>query len=113
MLTKKCPDFKLLKISSGLFKVVRKNKIGIYNLKDRKYVLPIQYDKLDYKFYSVEFLDNSSVTTNSIIGADGIHSNVRKKLFPKSKLRYSGQTYWRDISGYEISSELASTGFTL
>lgn len=71
------------------------------------------FSKNENDSYSVEFIDNTSITTNSIIGADGIHSNVRKQLFPKSKLRYTGQTCWRGVSDYEISPELDSTGFTL
>lgn len=63
--------------------------------------------------YKINFQDSSSVNTESIIGADGINSNVRKQLFPKSTLRYSGQTCWRGVSDFEIDSQLASTGFTL
>ncbi|WP_299315958.1 FAD-dependent monooxygenase [uncultured Aquimarina sp.] len=61
----------------------------------------------------VNFIDGSFVNTNSIIGADGINSNVRKQLFPNSKLRYSGQTCWRGISDYDIKNKLESVGFTL
>jgi len=49
-------------------------------------------DKLE-----LEFQDGSSVKTDFLIGADGIHSKIRKQLFPKSELRYSGQTCWRGI----------------
>lgn len=71
------------------------------------------YSKNDDNSYNIEFSENSLITTNSIIGADGINSTVRKKLFPKSKLRYSGQTCWRGVADYEMSSELSSVGFTL
>lgn len=38
------------------------------------------------------FQDETIVETDFLIGADGIHSKIRKQLFPKSKIRYSGQT---------------------
>lgn len=71
------------------------------------------YTQNDDKSYTVEFSDNSSIQTHSIIGADGINSRVRKQLFPDSKIRYSGQTCWRGVADLEIAAELASTGFTL
>jgi len=71
------------------------------------------YKQNDDQSYTVNFLDKTSVTTHSIIGADGINSAVRKQLFPESKLRYSGQTCWRGVSNYELDPSLASTGFTL
>jgi 2-polyprenyl-6-methoxyphenol hydroxylase-like FAD-dependent oxidoreductase len=35
-----------------------------------------------------------------LIGADGIHSAVRKRLFPNNALRFSGYEAWRGISTY-------------
>lgn len=61
----------------------------------------------------IHFTDHSSVITKYLIGSDGINSKVRKQLFPKSQLRYSGQTCWRGIADYNITDELASVGFTL
>ncbi|MBQ4804669.1 FAD-dependent monooxygenase [Aquimarina sp. MMG015] len=65
------------------------------------------------KSYELHFGDGSVVNTNSIIGADGINSKIRKQLFPNSKLRYSGQTCWRGISNYNLDAQLESVGFTL
>jgi len=62
---------------------------------------------------SVNFKDGTSILTTSIIGADGIKSSLRKQLFPKSKIRYSGQTCWRGVADYEINNSLSSAGFTL
>jgi 2-polyprenyl-6-methoxyphenol hydroxylase-like FAD-dependent oxidoreductase len=45
-----------------------------------------------------------------VLGADGIHSNVRKHLFPKSGLRYSGQTCWRGIANMELAEEYRQLG---
>ena len=72
-----------------------------------------EYSKNIDKSLKVNFADGSFVNTDSIIGADGINSKVRKQLFPNSKLRYSGQTCWRGISDYNLKSELESVGFTL
>jgi len=71
------------------------------------------YSQNQDKSITIEFQDKTSVLTHSIIGADGINSNVRKQLFPKSKLRYSGQTCWRGIANYEMDESLTSVGFTL
>lgn len=40
----------------------------------------------------------SSVSAHLLLGADGIHSQVRQQLFPNSSIRYSGQTCWRGVS---------------
>ena len=63
--------------------------------------------------YKVTFQDNTTVDTQSLIGADGINSKVRKQLFPKSKLRYSGQTCWRGVAEFEVDDQLGPVGFTL
>ncbi len=72
-----------------------------------------QYSSIDNKTYEVEFADGTYIKTNAIIGADGINSLIRKQLFPKSTLRYSGQTCWRGVSNTKLSTELDSVGFTL
>ncbi|WP_106793438.1 FAD-dependent monooxygenase [Aquimarina sp. Aq78] len=72
-----------------------------------------EYFQNSDKSLKINFTDGTSIQTKSIIGADGINSNVRKQLFPNSKIRYSGQTCWRGISDYNLSSELKSVGFTL
>lgn len=41
-----------------------------------------------------------------LVGADGIHSAVRRRLFPSSKLRYSGQTCWRGVVKRTLPREL-------
>jgi len=51
------------------------------------------------------FADSTVVRTKFLIGADGIHSNVRKHLFPKSQIRYSGQTCWRGICTFSDTFE--------
>ena len=89
-----------------LYKYVNQEKIEL-NKTFKEY---IQYKDKSLK---INFTNGTSIETKSIIGADGINSNVRKQLFPNSKLRYSGQTCWRGISNYNLNSNLESVGFTL
>ncbi len=46
----------------------------------------------------IHFRDQPVVKADLLLGADGIHSGVRKQLFPASPLRYSGQTCWRGVA---------------
>ena len=50
------------------------------------------------------FEDGSVITAEYVIGADGIHSKVRKTLFPGGELRDARQTCWRDVVNYELPS---------
>ena len=43
------------------------------------------------------FKDGTSYTSNILIGADGIHSMVRKSIFDNTKLRIAKQVCWRGI----------------
>lgn len=53
------------------------------------------------------FSDASQYDTDFLIGADGIHSCIRKQLYPESELRYSGQTCWRGIADTELAPKYA------
>ncbi|MGB1241593.1 MAG: FAD-dependent monooxygenase [Chitinophagales bacterium] len=48
------------------------------------------------------FKDGSSVEADFLIGAGGIHSNIRKQLFPNVEYRYSGQVCWRGVTNFEL-----------
>jgi 2-polyprenyl-6-methoxyphenol hydroxylase-like FAD-dependent oxidoreductase len=45
----------------------------------------------------IHFTDGTSYETDYLIAAEGIHSVVRKKLLPESKIRYAGYTCWRAV----------------
>jgi len=55
-------------------------------------------------------LQDETIPTNVIIGADGIHSKVRSQLIPETSTRYSGQTCWRGISDIHLPSEFVNKG---
>jgi len=46
---------------------------------------------------TVKFEDDSTLETEFLVAADGIHSAIRKKLLPFSRPRYAGYTCWRAI----------------
>ena len=46
----------------------------------------------------VLFNDGTEAEGSFLIGADGIASVIRTRLFPTARLRYSGQTCWRGVA---------------
>lgn len=53
---------------------------------------------------SLIFSDNSEHKYDVVIAADGIHSFVRKSLFPDSVIRDAKQVCWRGIANMELPS---------
>jgi 2-polyprenyl-6-methoxyphenol hydroxylase-like FAD-dependent oxidoreductase len=49
-------------------------------------------------------------TSDLLIGADGIHSSVRKAIFENTELRYAGQTCWRGVSDISLPLALQNSG---
>lgn len=50
-----------------------------------------------YQDVFIEFEDGSTHKTRYLIAAEGIHSPVRKQLFPHSVIRFAGYTCWRAV----------------
>lgn len=46
---------------------------------------------------TVQFANGASDSADLLVGADGIRSTVRGRMFPHVQLRYSGYTAWRGI----------------
>jgi 2-polyprenyl-6-methoxyphenol hydroxylase-like FAD-dependent oxidoreductase len=47
---------------------------------------------------NIIFKDGTNVRADYLIGCDGIHSVIRKKLLPDSQPRYAGYTCWRAVT---------------
>ncbi|REL33722.1 FAD-dependent oxidoreductase [Rhodohalobacter sp. SW132] len=56
----------------------------------------VTYSEVNHKVIA-DFV-NGSAESDLLLGADGIHSAVRKQLFPHSDVKFSGQTCWRGIA---------------
>ncbi|MGB1018900.1 MAG: FAD-dependent monooxygenase [Chitinophagales bacterium] len=59
---------------------------------------------------SLKFEDGSEEKFDLVLGADGIHSAVRKSVFDDTSLRYSGQTCWRGIADFNMPNNFLATG---
>ena len=53
-----------------------------------------------------ELSDGSRIEADVLIGADGIHSAVRRSVFGERELRYSGQTCYRGIAKLSLGETL-------
>lgn len=58
---------------------------------------------------TVHFENGESDSADVLVGADGIHSVVRKQMFPEVQLRYSGYTAWRGVVETENEAALGLT----
>ncbi len=53
----------------------------------------------------LEFSDGTKGLSSAIIGADGIHSTVRKMLFGENTIRQVGQICWRGVVPYQLPDQ--------
>ncbi|MEM6766854.1 MAG: FAD-dependent monooxygenase [Bacteroidota bacterium] len=54
------------------------------------------------KGFKLVFENGQKVVSETLLGADGIHSSVRKALFPNTHIRSAGQTCWRGVAEYDL-----------
>ena len=74
--------------------------------------------KINHQFESFNMVENKitlnfrgkTAEADLILGCDGIHSQVRKQLFPNSELRDSNQICWRGIAKIELPQQLKELG---
>ncbi len=58
---------------------------------------------------TARFADGGAATGDVLVGADGLRSLVRDKLFPGVGLRYGGQTCYRGAAGMTLPPDLGRT----
>lgn len=58
---------------------------------------------------TVYFENGEILSADLLIGADGIHSAIRKQMLPNLRLRYSGCTAWRGVVETENEAALGLT----
>ncbi len=61
----------------------------------------------------VYFKDDTSNEFNTLIASDGIHSTVRKSVFPEIKIRQANQVIWRGITEFDINSDFKHSYYEL
>jgi 2-polyprenyl-6-methoxyphenol hydroxylase-like FAD-dependent oxidoreductase len=66
------------------------------------------YDARDNRV-RVEFLDGERCDADLLVGADGLHSAVRRAMRGDEALRYSGSTSWRALVDFDLTD---TTRFT-
>jgi len=57
----------------------------------------------------IHFKDDS-ITAQMVLGADGIHSELRKHLFKDTSLRNARQACWRGVCKFNLPGHLKNTG---
>lgn len=83
------------------------DEIGFQNIQLSKRLLKIEQGN-DVK---LSFDDNTCVTVDVVIGADGIKSTVRNQLFGAGTLRDTKQKCWRGVSEFDWTSKYNHEAF--
>ncbi len=52
--------------------------------------------------YSLKFENGKQIQSSTVLGADGLNSIVRQKIFPNNKIRNANQICWRGIAECEL-----------
>ncbi len=68
----------------------------------------VHFEQGDNKV-TTHFANGEADTADLLIGADGIHSVIRKQMMPNLHLRYSGCTAWRGVVETENEAALGLT----
>lgn len=57
----------------------------------------------------INFADGTTIESSCVVAADGIHSAVRRSLFPDVRIRWIGQTIWRGITRMTLPEPVAGS----
>ena len=93
---------KNLAIHRGLLQKTLVETLPRHSLFTGKQLIRIENSPLP----KIHFSDGSDQYTECIIGADGIHSVVRRHLFPSARIRKAKQVCWRGVTNYDLPPEL-------
>ena len=87
------------------------HKILINALQPNTLKLGVGFSKFEQNenVVTVYFDNGETDSADLLIGADGIHSAVRKQMFPEVQSRYSGYTAWRGVVETEDEVALGTT----
>ena len=80
------------------------DKVGLENIRLGKQLKTIDLNENP----TLTFDDSSTEKVSTVIGADGIHSNVRKNVFPTIKIRKARQICWRGLTDFELPKKYIS-----
>ncbi|MEO0895040.1 MAG: FAD-dependent monooxygenase [Bacteroidota bacterium] len=61
--------------------------------------------KKHHEGYTLYFENGTQVASQTILGADGIHSKVREQLFVKREIRDAEQICWRGVTPFDLPEE--------
>ncbi|MCA9837561.1 MAG: FAD-dependent monooxygenase [Trueperaceae bacterium] len=78
-------------------------EILLSKLQARKLYLGYKLARLEPSPLSLEFANGITIQPDCVVGADGIHSQVRQSLEERGQLRYSGQSCWRGLCQLEAA----------
>ncbi|MEA5458793.1 FAD-dependent monooxygenase [Arcicella sp. LKC2W] len=88
-------------IHRGELQKILADAVGFENISLSKKLVDIQKNT----DFTLNFDDNSSVQSNILIGADGIKSVVRNKLFQENTIRNAEQICWRGICHFTLPQQ--------
>jgi 2-polyprenyl-6-methoxyphenol hydroxylase-like FAD-dependent oxidoreductase len=56
--------------------------------------------------HSLCFENGKRIHSDQLIGADGLHSKVRRSLFSNNHIRHANQVCWRGVTEYQLPTDL-------
>ena len=101
-------DYFVKKYQVGNYAIHRADlhQVLLSQYEDGEVVLNKKLTKLDVAKNQMQFEDGEKLSYQVLIGADGIHSRVRKEIIVKEyKIRSAGQMCWRGVVDYRLPSE--------